>query len=66
MLRALPVPQLFIFGSKDEYINCDTAAALTSGHPQAKVVVLENSGHMGFVEETQRAAEELIGFIEQE
>ena len=66
MLRALPVPQLFIFGSKDEYINCETAAALTSGHPQAKVVVLENSGHMGFVEETQRAAEELIGFIEQE
>lgn len=63
MLRSLKVPQLFIFGRRDEYIPPDVAETIIGNHPQAKVVWLENSGHMGFVEEPVKSAEALLYFI---
>ena len=63
MLRTLKVPQLFIFGRKDEYINPQTAEKIAAEHPQAHVVFLENSGHMGFIEQPEAAADALIEFI---
>ena len=63
MLRALKVPQLFIFGRKDEYISPQTAEKIAAEHPQAHVVFLENSGHMGFIEQPEAAADALIEFI---
>lgn len=63
MLRKLSVPQLFIFGRKDEYITTDVAEAMIANHPQAKVVWLENSGHMGFIEQPRELAEALLEFM---
>ena len=63
MLRHSKVPQLFILGRKDEYIPLDVAEAMVAAHPQAKVVWLENSGHMGFLEEPQACADALLDFV---
>ncbi len=63
MLRGLKVPQLFIFGRNDGYITQETAEATIKNQPQAKVVWLENSGHMGFVEEPRASAEALLEFM---
>lgn len=62
MLQTSPVRQLFILGRKDEYITPPVAEAMVAAHPQAKVVWLENSGHMGFLEEPKACAEALLEF----
>ena len=63
MLRKSSVRQLFIFGRKDEYISVEVAESLAASHPQAEVEWLDNSGHMGFLEEPERSAEILTDFI---
>lgn len=63
MLRRSSVQQLFIFGCKDEYIPVDVAERLVASHPQAQVVWLHDSGHMGFLEEPEAAAEALLHFV---
>lgn len=63
MLRRSNVPQLFILGCHDNYIPLPAAEAMAAAHPQAKVVWLHNSGHMGFMEEPQASAEALLDFM---
>ena len=63
MLRNSKVPQLFILGRKDEYIPLEVAEAMVAAHPQAQVVWLANSGHMGFIEEPQACADALLDFV---
>ena len=62
MLRTTQVPALFILGRKDEYITVEIAERMVADHPEAKVVWLENSGHMGFIEEPEKTAEALLDF----
>ena len=64
VLRTLKAPELFIFGRGDEYITPEVAQKIIEAHPQAEVAWLENSGHNGFLEEPERAAEILSDFIE--
>lgn len=63
MMRQLRAPQLFIFGRHDDFIPVDVAQALIVAHPQAAVAWLENSGHMGFLEEPARSLEILTEFF---
>ena len=63
MLQKSNVPQLFILGRKDGYITPEVAEAMVARNPQAEVAWLDNSGHMGFIEEPQRCAEALLSFI---
>lgn len=63
VLRRSSVPQLFLFGRKDGYIPAETAEALAAAHPQAQVVWLEHSGHMGFLEEPEACAAALLEFV---
>jgi pimeloyl-ACP methyl ester carboxylesterase len=63
MLRKLPVPQLFILGRKDEFITPEVAEVVIAAQPAAAVVWLENSGHMGFVEQPREVAEALLRFM---
>ena len=63
MLRKLAVPQLFIFGRMDGFIPVEAAGAIIAVQPQAEVAWLENSGHMGFIEEPERSAEILTAFF---
>ena len=63
MMRQLKVPQLFIFGKYDEFIPMERAETLIQAHPQAEIAWLENSGHMGFLEEPDASAEIIRSFI---
>lgn len=63
MLQHSTVRQLFILGRKDEYITPEVAEAMAACHPQAQVVWLDNSGHMGFLEEPEKCAEALLAFV---
>lgn len=56
MLRELDARQTFIFGRHDDYISVEVAEKLAADHPQANVVWLENSGHMGLFEEPEATA----------
>lgn len=62
MLRKTKVPVLFILGRKDNYIPVEVAEKMVAGHPEAQVVWLENSGHMGFLEEPEATAAALLDF----
>lgn len=63
MLRESKVRQLFILGRQDEYIPVDVAKALAEAHPQAEVCWLQNSGHMGFLEEPNECAAAILNFV---
>lgn len=64
MLQKLAVPQLFILGRRDEYITAEIAEAMVQRHPQAEVLWLEHSGHMGYVEQAEECAEGLLRWVE--
>ena len=63
MLHALGKPILFVLGRKDGYIVAEVVEKMVAEHPEAKVVWLENSGHMGFIEEPQACAKALLEFV---
>lgn len=63
MLRQSRVPSLFILGCKDDYIPAEAAKKMISAHPEAQVVWLENSGHMGFLEEPEATAQAILDFV---
>ena len=63
MLHALGKPILFVLGRKDGYIVAEVAEKMVAEHPEAEVVWLENSGHMGFIEEPQACAKALLEFV---
>ena len=63
MLHALGRPILFILGRKDGYITAEVAEKMVADHPEAGVVWLENSGHMGFIEEAKACAAALLDFV---
>ncbi|MFR9503456.1 MAG: alpha/beta hydrolase [Rikenellaceae bacterium] len=66
MLRSSNVAQYFIFGRKDGYIPVGVAEQIAAEHPQAKVIWLEESGHMGFIEEPAKCAEAIIDIASQQ
>lgn len=63
MLRASSVRQLFIVGRHDNYIPVAAAESFIADNPQAQVVWLDASGHMGFIEEPERCASAILGFV---
>lgn len=64
-VAALEIPVLFIFGRHDNYIPVEAAQAIIEQQPKAQVAWLENSGHMGFVEEHDASMEILCKFVKQ-
>ena len=58
------VPCLWILGSMDNYISPKEIQAKVKLPANAKVVVLENSGHMGFIEEQDLALKVLTEFVQ--
>ncbi|WP_295891335.1 alpha/beta hydrolase [uncultured Alistipes sp.] len=63
MLHQTKVPVLFILGRKDNYIPVEVAEKMVAEHPEACVVWLEHSGHMGFLEEPEATAKALLDFV---
>lgn len=63
MLRESGIPHLFIFGRHDYYIPEEVAQQMIAEDPTAKVVWLEHSGHMGFIEEPELCANAILDMI---
>ena len=59
-LRDSNIPHLFIFGRHDYYIPVEVADEMIAADPNAEVVWLEHSGHMGFYEEPELCAEAIL------
>lgn len=57
-------PCLWILGSMDNYIPCDLIQTNVNLPSNASVVILKNSGHMGFVEEESKSVEVITEFVE--
>jgi len=57
------VPLLWLLGKDDQYFTPEKALRDTSLPQNAEVVILENSGHLGFIEETERSAGLIAGFV---
>lgn len=62
-LKAFDKPLLFVFGKKDRRIPWETAKALMERFPHAQTLVLENSGHAGFIEEEEATLAAVATFV---
>ncbi len=60
MLRTLDARQCLIYGRHDEYIPVEMAQEVVDKHPQAEVVWLEESGHMGMFEQSAECAAAIL------
>ena len=59
-LRQSSVPHMFILGRHDYYIPMEQAEEIERTHPEARIVWLEESGHMGFIEEPEKCAKAIL------
>jgi len=62
-MEAGKAPCLWIFGKNDNYIKYDQVVPMVRLPENAKVHLLENSGHMGFIEEEEKSLRVLVDFI---
>ncbi len=59
------VPCLWILGLMDNYIACDIIQGKINLPSNARLCVLTKSGHIGFIEEEDRAVEVVSDFVEE-
>lgn len=57
------VPCLWILGAMDNYINCGEVQKKVRLPANAEILILENSGHMGFAEEEELSLKAIDTFI---
>jgi pimeloyl-ACP methyl ester carboxylesterase len=57
------VPCLWILGKMDNYIPCDLIQTKVRLPANAKVVILLNSGHLGFIEEEELSIKIVTAFV---
>jgi Predicted hydrolases or acyltransferases (alpha/beta hydrolase superfamily) len=65
LLKETSCPVLYILGKKDNYIPYDVMLAVAQRSPKGEILSLENSGHMGFVEEPGVCLDTLRSFVMQ-
>lgn len=58
------LPCLWILGARDNYIPLNVIRDKVNLPGNAKVIILENSGHMGFIEEQEESVNQIIEFID--
>lgn len=63
VLQDKSLPLLLIGGMKDNYIPVEVFENLVSLAPHARVLRLSGSGHMGFIEEPEQAADAISGML---
>lgn len=63
IMEAGKVPCLWILGKMDNYISCEEVQTKVKLPANAKIVVLESSGHMGFIEEEDLSVRIMTDFI---
>ncbi len=57
------VPYLWILGTMDNLINCGEIQSRIRVPKNAEVIILKNSGHMGFIEEEDRSVTVITEFV---
>jgi len=57
------VPVLLILGKKDNYISFDAVMNKIKLNEKGEIFILENSGHMGFIEEMEESLIALTSFV---
>ena len=57
------IPFLYIAGKKDNYIEYDVVVPKIKLPKNSELITLENSGHMGFIEEKEKSLQIVIKFI---
>ncbi len=57
-------PVLVLAGRHDRTCSVEAAEAIAGGIPNAELVIFEHSGHMTFVEETERYLEAIRAFLD--
>jgi len=57
------VPCLWILGRMDNYIPCEGIIEKVKLPSNATLIILENSGHIGFVEEEDLSVEVIKEFV---
>ena len=65
LLKETLTPVLYILGKKDNYIPFDLMYPIAKRSPNGKILTLDNSGHMGFIEEQGICLEGLKKFVMQ-
>lgn len=63
VLRETELPVMVIAGKHDNYISFENIAKKIPLPGKSRFVALENSGHIGFLEEPDQVVEALAGFI---
>ena len=63
VLTGSAVPVMIIAGRKDNYIPFEVAETHFNLAPQTDILVLENSGHMGFMEEKEQSLQGMLEFL---
>ena len=57
------LPFLLILGKKDNYIPYEAIVKKIELPKHGKLITLENSGHMGFIEEKKRSLDAILGLV---
>jgi len=63
ILKGSTVPVMIIAGKKDNYIPFEIYEQHFDLAPHGQVLILENSGHMGFIEEKYKTLEGILKFL---
>ena len=63
VIEAGELPCLWLLGARDKYIVFRAIQERVQLPPNARVAILENSGHMGFIEEEDEALRILGSFL---
>ena len=63
ILTCTSLPFLWILGKKDNYIPYETIVKKVELPKHGKLITLENSGHMGFIEEKKKSLKAILGLV---
>ncbi len=61
--KTMDRPRLMIFGDDDNYIPREVMEKMVADFPTAQSVLIEGSGHMSFIEQSEKTLEALKGFM---
>lgn len=65
VVAAASFPVFFIYGRHDNLIATDVATSVAERHKKARTIFLDNSGHLGFIEEKDQTTAAIISILTQ-